>query len=269
MYNAGLYAVPEAELFNELARAGKQIRQKDIDNYHRGLDKSYFTDTSTTPASDPRRSFRINANNQNNTFTNVRLSDLPRSNQLHDYERRWVPCNADNKPMVRWSENLMTREEAKEYPGSVYLAESMVNTPFIVFDIDGDHDDVLHLDLINTFYEMIYQTHALCKTRTVESCIMSDSSEYIPLWDAPTSFHLTFYTDRIIPTKHFTNACIDLLGNQRNQLRYRKTKVWNGVYPVKLTEEIWHEFMRYIEMMNRRAMSITEKGTSNAYRNLW
>lgn len=256
MYSAGLYAVPEQELFSLLIQAGKEVRQKDIDNYHRGLSNSYQASAYHDERRyDSRAGWRINQG-KTVSFCELNLNRFERSDDLHDYEARWVPCNHENKPMVQWSQTLMTREEASNYPGAYYLAETLVDTPFIVLDIDGDHGGRLHLDLINAFKDLIPKTHCLFKQKFVGQCAqVTDPS----LASAPTSFHLMFYTDRVIPTKHFINACVDLLGNKKNQLRYRKTKVWNGVYPAKLDAETWRYAMDYIGRVERQM-----KGYRNA-----
>ena len=127
----------------------------------------------------------------------------------------------------------MGYEEAVVFPESKYIAECMFGTPYIVFDIDGDHNDVLHPELIRHFYPLTKITHTLAKPSYVQGM--------------PTSFHLTFKTDRLIPTKHFTEACIDLLGNKTPQLRYRKNKQWNHVFPAQLTDDLWSYFMDYIK----------------------
>ena len=232
MYDAGLRGFPEAELESILRSSGKQIRRKDWENYRRGYEKSYFvegrnyrslTDTSIKP--------------KTIDFTATHLYQFTQSINLRNYERRWVPCSKNNKPLIQWSKNLTTYEEAIVFPDSIYIAECMFDTPYIVFDIDGDHNGILHPDLIHHFEPLINITHALMKPH--------DSGSGL------TSFHLTFRTDRLIPTKHFTEACIDLLGNKSPQLRYRKNKQWNHVFPAQLTEDIWRYFMDYIAMKQR------------------
>ena len=227
MYSAGLHACPENEVERILRAAGKQIRRKDWENYQRGFSRSFFTGTSNTNS----LSIRVSTERR---FTSYKLTDFPVCDSLSNYERRWVPCNANNKPILKWSERMVSYEEAERE--GVYIAESLYMTPYIVFDIDGDHNNVIHPDLIRIFSQLLTRTHALTKQSFYDG--------------VSTSFHLTFQTDRLIPTKHFTESCIDLLGNARPQLRYRKRKVWNGVFPVRLTEEVWDFFMAYIERMN-------------------
>lgn len=231
MYNAGLHGFPEQELEQMLRSYGKQIRKKDWENYQRGYSKSYFTSEALIN----RTPFDTSIRPKTIDFTATHLHQFPKSINLFNYEKRWVPCSKNNKPLIQWSKNLTTYEEAIVFPDSVYLAECMYLTPYIVFDIDGDHNDVLHPDLIQHFAPLINITHALVK----------------PNGSTPTSFHLTFRTNRLIPTKHFTEACIDLLGNKSHQLRYRKTKQWNHVFPALLTENIWRYFMDYIAMKEK------------------
>ena len=243
MYDAGLRGFPESQLEQTLISSGKQIRQKDWDNYRRGYARSYFTGESVD-----RHLTQLSIRPKNIDFTATHLHQFGRSNKLINYDKRWVPCSKNNKPLIQWSRTLTTYEEAIVFPDSIYLAECMYSTPYIVFDIDGDHNDVLHLDLIEHFAPLINITHALVKQRTV-----SEYTQGLPkhILSLPTSFHLTFRTDRLIPTKHFPNACIDLLGNKAPQLRYRKTKQWNHVFPALLTEKIWRYFMDFIAMKEK------------------
>lgn len=238
MYSAGLHAFPERDLEQVLLSAGKQIRQKDWDNYHRGLSKSYFTNDNRK--ADAESMLRLTP--PASAFSAIDFNSLERSCYLTDYSQRWVPCNHKNKPMIKWSKECLTWEEAMDYDHATWLAENLVMTPYIVFDIDGDHGNRLVPEVIRHFTPWLKLTHALIKPRLVREMDPSIGD----IADAPTSFHLTFMTDRLIPTKHFPNARIDLLGNAKPQLRYRKNKTWNHIFPAVLTEEIWRFFMDYI-----------------------
>ena len=242
MYLAGLHAVPFNYLSSLLTGQGKAIREKDIANYKRGYERSYIANDANTTHTPAASLPRINEGKD--LFCFKKLSSFERSDALRVFSRRWVPCSAQNKPLIRWSEILMDKQQALGYPDSTYLAETTYRASFIVFDIDGDHDRKLSPGLLRTFAPYMRYTHTLAKRQLVRDIVPALSDTELAY--VPTSFHLTFRTDRLIPSKHFANAHIDLLGNATKQLRYRKDKVWNGLVPAPLTDEVWDFFMNYI-----------------------
>lgn len=247
-YTWGLKHVPLQEWTDACRLAGKQVRQKDVDNYWNGWQNSDLyggtrdvfavSSRATTPQQD---------------YFSKKYSDYPEHpyNNYPDIIAKWVPCNASNKPMIKWSEGCMTKIDASCFPGSVYLGENMKGCKTIVIDCDGDHeivDDKVDIDLrtVAFLYEIGRGTHMLSKPKKI--------CEYEG-WEntgiqTPASFHLTFRVDRIIPTMHFPWCHIDVVGNEKNSLRYLKNKEWNGLQPAYMTDNIWEMIKRYVE--NRR-----------------
>lgn len=123
------------------------------------------------------------------------------------------------------------------YPHQTWLAENLKGTSTIVVDVDGDHGGCKDIDTIAVFQPLIPKTH----------CLMRPNEQAFPV-----SFHLTFVTDRLIPTMHFPYAHLDIAGNARNQLRYLKNKVWNGVPPAMLTDELWEMVKDWLKYRKNR-----------------
>ena len=55
---------------------------------------------------------------------------------------------------------------------------------------------------------------------------------------------------------HFPEAHIDIVGNRRNSLRYMKDKRWNGLQPIEMTDEIWHELQEFVK--NRKQDNVAD-----------
>lgn len=151
-----------------------------------------------------------------------------------EYERtRWVPCNERNKPLVAWSKTRFSLEQARLWPGCKFLAENLKGCRWVVLDFDIDHDkDNLDWELRDFGLQMLkdFPTQAL----------------YKPDW---MGFHLTYWTDREIKTRHLPHVNMDICGNTTEtsgQLRYFKSKKANDVPQTGLlTEEIWSRLQQY------------------------
>jgi hypothetical protein len=130
----------------------------------------------------------------------------------------------------------MSKEQALATNDCVYLAENLHARPLVVIDFDGDHDNTINEDLINFGWELGRKTagHILYKQATTPAGI-------------PVSFHLTYSTDRVIPTLHFRDAKIDILGNARPTLRYYKTKAILHTGITQLTDAVLDEITTYIK----------------------
>ena len=239
-YTMGLKHVDLTELAGSVALSGKELREKDIQNYWNGW---YRSDTGSKPV------FSIGKTAvRQREYWDMRWTDYPIHPYLGmpEFEQRWVPCDDTLRPLIRWSEGCMQKVDAECMRGCSVLGENMLATKMIVIDCDGDHDkEMLDLDAIRYLSRFIPQTHSLAKPKTV--------SEYGPLpFGAediayqPASFHLTFAVDRVVPTMHFPKAHIDIVGNKRNSLRFWKNKVWNGLEPTPMTDEIWESIKQYI-----------------------
>lgn len=236
MYRWGLKQIPLQDIEEACKSVGKFLRKKDVENYWRGYYKS----------------------NRNSGFFNINRKEYPVAVDKLDHElsawpehpyigqpeieQRWVPCNDINKPMIKWSNGCLNQTDALAWPHSVYLAENLRHTRFIVIDCDGDHDDNdLDLETIMFLSSYLDKTHAMVKPKLVWEYDGYNGTGI----EIPASFHLTFVTDRIIPTIHAPEAHIDILGNETNQLRYYKKKLWNGMEPIMMTKEIWNDIRGY------------------------
>lgn len=243
MYVEGLKHTPIVAIEEAVWRAGKEIRKKDYENYWRGWQNSDLRQTGD------RDIFKIKEAAPSSKFFERKLEDYP----IHPYLgypeiiQKWVPCNADNKPMVKWGDELMTKIDATCKQGCVYLGENMRGSQTIVIDCDGDHETTLDLVTIAFLNELGKSTHVISKPKKIKEYEgYQFVEEFGEDFDCAASFHLTYKVDRIIPTMHFPEAHIDIIGNEKNSLRYWKNKQWNGIEPAPLTSEIWEQLKRFI-----------------------
>ena len=230
MYTQGLKHVPLSDIVLACQMAGVEIRQKDEQNYWNGW---YRSDMYSGPRRSALEFGSVHAAGKN--YFQLEYRDYP----VHPYlgqpdpANRFVPCDKDNRPLIKWSSGCLEMDDARAYKDAVYLGENLKGCKFIVVDCDGDHGDELDLDTIRFLSQ--FRTHRLSKPgdeNTVDGM--------------PVSFHLTFRVDRVIPTMHFPKAHVDIVGNRHNSLRYFKNKEWNGVEPIDMTDEIWDEIKSYI-----------------------
>ena len=225
MYTQGLKQVPYSEVELALRNAGKIIRQKDQDNYWNGYHNStlYRSDPLAVPKKPVCHAGK---------YPKLSEFELNPLRSLPVIKNRWVPCNKDNKPMIKWSNGCLPHSEAVAKKGMRYLAENLKGTRRIVIDFDiehGDERDEGLAELARTFLEsMRYCCH-----------VRMDG-------DKIASMHVSFETDRLIPTTHHPEAKIDILGNAGNQLRYFKTKQWNGIKDTWLTDAEWNLITNYL-----------------------
>ena len=239
-YTQGLKHVPFEDIEAACAAKGVAIRPKDHQNWINGWMRSDRT-TGVRPE------FNVAFTDGKNYF-NQTLSQYPENPSYSIGERSdcWVPCNAENKPMIKWSKGCFTMADALAINGCVYLGENMKDRHRIVIDCDGDHDG-LHLETIVFLSKYRDMTHCIDKPRRVIDYPNGPTVTIDGWWKLPTSYHLTFLTDRWIPTMHFPKAHVDIIGNRNNSLRYWKNKQWNGVEPIWLTPEIWEDIKQFIE----------------------
>lgn len=241
MYRQGLSRRPLEEVVAEVALGGNSIRPKDISNYWNGWYRHdvVFGNAAAVP------------------MQSMHTGPLPyKRYPKHPYaglpERSdcWVPCNSDNKPMIRWGSRCMTLTDARALSGQVYLAENMLGAQRIVIDVDGDHGDDLDIETLRFFSRYMDMTSCHVKPDIVLDWFAERNIEWagdLHTTLLPTSYHLTFGVDRIIPTMHFPKAHVDIIGNKRNSLRYFKNKRFNGLPPLVMDDQIWGEIMGYIE----------------------
>lgn len=244
MYTQGLRHTPLVDIEFACRVAGKDIRPKDYENYWNGWyrstlytcgDKGEDMWTLSRKRHEPKLSF---FDTPYDAYEDNPLVGLP------EIRNRYVACNAQNKPLWAWKNECKTLVDAKCMTRCVYLAENLKGTNLIVFDCDGDHDPE-HLDGESIAFFSRYRdmTHCLSKKKSI---CEYEGYERTGMRE-PASYHLTFTTGKIIPTRHFLKAHVDLLGNQKNQLRYFKTKEWNGLQPAPMTPEIWEDIKRYLK----------------------
>lgn len=248
MYRQGLRQRPLREVTMDLMCNGHDVRPKDIRNYWNGWYRHdlYFGSSKTMVGPEPLMGSRV-----------LDYSDYP----VHPYLGQpeivncFVPCNADNKPMVKWGSGTMTLADARAWPGCVYLAENLKGSQRIVIDVDGDHGEDLDVETLRFFDE--WRTLTCCHEK--RSIVFDWYCENRDGWAGdlhtamlPTSYHLTFGVDRVIPTMHFPEAHVDIVGNQRNSLRYFKDKTYNGLPPMMMDDALWDRIFRFIEMRGGR-----------------
>ena len=244
MYTNGLRHVPLVDIELACRMAGKDIRQKDYENYWNG----WYRSTLYTKGDDGEDIWMLRRKERASSLSYFDLAyedyeDNPLAG-LPNIGNRYVPCNRFNKPIIPWKDGCWTLAAARCHPRAEYLAENLKGTNLIVFDCDGDHDpSKLDGETIAFFSRYREMTHCLSKQKRI---CEYEGYEKTGMQE-PASYHLTFVTGKIIPTKHFLTAHVDLLGNMKNQLRYFKTKEWNGLQPAPMTPEIWEEIKRYLK----------------------
>ena len=243
MYSWGLKHISIEEIEAECAAVGKDIRPKDYQNYWNGYHRS---DLYRGPGSEDI--FKLSRRVPKEVGSSSQFFDLdywqypvhPYDSGIPEVQNRWVPCNKDNKPMIRWGEGCMSLADAVAYKDQVYLAENLKGTRFIVIDCDGNHGDEIDMETVYFLNRWRGHTHCLVKPEC--------ENEGVPL-----SFHLTFKVDRIIPTMHFPYAHIDIVGNRRNSLRYWKNKEWNHMEPIEMSGARWTELQDYLKYRKEKA----------------
>lgn len=239
MYTQGLKGTNINDIIEACRACGKEIRDKDFTNYFNGLHKHVVIDNTDIFSFKTSRS-------STKSFFDIRYEDYPEHPfnwDVPEIQDRWVPCNKDNKPMIKWAKKCMTQDEAESMNDIQYLAENLCGTHMIVIDCDGDHGDGLDLETIDFLYQFSSMTHTLSKPK-----MCSDYGINIPrrFYDIPASFHLTFAVDHVIPTMHFPIAHIDIIGNKCNSLRYYKNKVSNDLPLLVMNDYIWEELKEFI-----------------------
>jgi len=229
MFRQGRHGVDIDTVLAALAAAKKEIRAKDMENYWNGWHRYQLYSGDIW--------FDMPECRKPNTLPEFDEFPLHPWTGIPEVANRYVPCNADNRPMIKWGNGCMDKTSAETFDGQVYLAENLKGTRFIVLDIDGNHGDG-NMDTVKYFDPWRKFTHAMVKP----NC----SKDGYPL-----SFHLTFHCSRVIPTMHFNEARLDIIGNKENSLRYFKNKEWNGKEPATMTPALWTELKNFIERSKR------------------
>lgn len=243
MYRQGLRQRPLDEVVMDLVLNGHDIRAKDVRNYWNGWYRHNLYHGEGRAMMAPEQLIKPGP---------LRYSDYPKHPFLGkpEFLNCFVPCNADNKPMIKWGNGTISLSDAKAWPGCAYLAENMRGAQRIVIDVDGDHGDDLDLGAIAFFARYMDRTCCHSKPEMVFDWTVEHGGEWVgdlAVADLPVSYHLTFGVDRVIPTMHFPKAHVDIVGNRVNSLRYFKNKEYNGLPPLMMDDAIWDEIMGFIE----------------------
>jgi len=244
MYKQGLKHVPWSHVRCSVLQAGKEIRDKDEVNFWNGWYRSdLYLGEGKEDVFMLTRSQRPKA--ASSGYMDTPFEGYP----VHPYlgkpevENRWVPCNMDNKPMMKWGNGCMSLADAKACRDQVYLAENLKGCQHIVIDCDGDHEMPIDMETVGFLFKYTSMTHAMFKPKVIDEYEGYEATGC----KLPASFHLSFKVDRLIPTMHFPWAHIDIVGNRRNSLRYFKDKNWNGLPMAEMTPEIWEEIKAYVK----------------------
>ena len=237
MFSQGLKHTDLDSILAACAHAGKYVREKDINNYWNGYYRSAINSKPSILSFSKVSSSR--------SFYELSYSDYPIHPWLGkpDPVNRFAPCSMSNRPLVKWTSQCMSEEDARAYAsleGSTYIGENLYGTKFIVIDCDGDHEDKLDIETIDFLWNLS-DTQCLAKPKGI-----NEYAGYETWNDNPASFHLTFRVDKLIPTCHFPKAHIDILGNQKNCLRFLKNKVSNGKEPKDMDDATWNKLKNYI-----------------------
>ena len=225
MFKAGVHGISLQDCVSKCMRNGIALRQKDIRNYEDGV----FCSTMKTSSLAKRTDLIYGM-----SFDDMKLTDFPMLPvNWRGTDHRFFPCSATNKPLQKWgwtrdySPTLFLKADAKALSPCGWVGQNLLYQNFIVLDIDGRGHGVDDPQVI-AFGECFKHT-----TYTME-----DPKK-------PGSFHLYFWTDRLIPVKHFPWAKLDLMGNAMNAAVYLKDKIPNGIPPRKLDNEVWDAMMAY------------------------
>ena len=247
MFVQGLKHRDLSELRATLEAAGKRIREsEDVKNYWNGY---YRSDLYERSGYQSVVEFHRKGGGRLEYFGTPYSGypDHPYTG-MPEVENRWVPCSGNGKPMIKWSKACLSRIDAECRLDSASLAENLKGTKMIVVDCDGDHGDRLDAATVAFLAKYMPKTHTLAKPKLIKEYETFDPSDWqhVVAASLPASFHLTFSTDKVIPTMHFGFAAIDIIGNKENSLRYMKNKKWNSLDPAPMTDEIWEDIKAYI-----------------------
>ena len=256
-YVQGLKHMDLSEVCDALMSCGKKFRDEAhlehyLSNYWNGWHNS---DLYHGKGINDLRDIRGIYSEKVTDFFNTKFTDYEEHPNwgLPEVENRFIPCDKDSHPLIKWGkEGCLRLVDAQSYKGCVYIGENLKGTFRLVIDCDGDHDETdLDFETIEFLSQWRDKTHCMSKPKLCREY----GVEGVPynLLNIPASFHLTFHTEQVIPTYHFNAVHIDILGNRKNQARFFKNKVWNGLEPAPMTEAIWEELQKYIE---RRADGI-------------
>lgn len=229
MFTAGRRGVNIEDIADYLNQLGVPLRSKDVRNWQDG--RWYFDCNESKSSLDPKASVTF----KRKQGIDCELSEFQQfPKNWMENNRRWFPCTMDNAPMQKWgyrddfTPSLYDKVSAEALSPRRWVGQNLYLQPFIVLDIDGVGHGCVDEKVIQFGNQF----------RNMTEC-----------WEDPQkqgSFHLYFYTDRVIPVMHFPYAKLDLMGNQKNAAVYLKNKQPNGLPRAVLTDDIWKAIRQYV-----------------------
>lgn len=232
MFKAGKYGIPIDKVISYANQNGIPLRSKDLVNWDNGYFEYQINVLHSKPVRQISNKPQVTATGV--SFDDAKLSDFAKLPQgWSGTKKRFFPCSQNNKPLQRWgwtrdySPELYSYAEAKALSPCGYIGQNMLYQPFVVLDIDGAGHGSIDNQVIQ--FGNLFKNNTMC---------MEDPNK-------PGSFHLYFSTDRLIPTRHFVWAKLDLMGNAVNAAVYIKGKKSNGLPIAQLNEEVWELMMNY------------------------
>ena len=122
-----------------------------------------------------------------------------------------------NNTTLKGSEQTLTYKEANSYPNKIYVAEQLKGSNRILIDCDSK-------ETVELFLEYKDKTES---------------------YYSPSSMHLVFITDKIIPSQRYHK--LDIQGNKTLSLRHIKdNKIANNLEPIPLTQEVLDTVANYV-----------------------
>ena len=228
MFRAGKYGIPFEDCESICDYYGINIRAKDVRSWTDGANVGVRIKSAMNSLSP-----RITTVNTRKQFP--KLTDFPVDFNTTIMHKSFFPCNWENKPMQKWGYSEGFDPELMDISSALLLSDvgfigfNMLMQNFIVIDIDGVGHGDKDEQVIKWGRKWSSQTET---------------------WEDPHkvgSFHLYFLTNRLIPTMHYPEAKIDILGNAKNTACYRKNKQSNGRPMMYLTSAIWKDLMDYVQ----------------------
>jgi len=230
MYRAGIHGIPIEEVSSWCLSLGIPLRDKDVRNWKDGR-WSYDCKRQQSVLNPILMSRHAPAA----PFLESKLTDFPRlPEDWMGTDRRWFPCTAENKPMAKWgyAEDyvpvLYDQASAKALAPTGYVGQNLYAQPLVVIDIDGvghGEPDGMTIQFGRQFDTETYENPA-----------------------KPGSFHLYFWTDRLLPIQHWPFAHIDFMGNARNAAVYMKEKQGNGMPRMFFSQQVLETVQGYIKL---------------------
>lgn len=239
MFRAGQHGIPLEDVSAWCHQLGIPLRDKDVRNWSDGkwrYDCRHSANRSVLNPILPSQQGKLGVNRA--PFLDMKLSEFPSLPEgWTGTDHRWFPCNEDNKPMQKWGYSESYIPQLYDHASAValstcgYVGQNMYAQPFIVVDIDG-------------------VGHGVIDQTTIDFGRQFDTQ----VWENPEkagSFHLYFWTDRLLPIQHWPFAHIDFMGNAKNAAVYLKKKKSNGKEMAYFSQQTLSKLQEYIRYRER------------------